>query len=193
MAWLSLVGMGFWQLFLYSNTPGDAALPLQKVWPAKTQLVRDSDKANLVIFAHPHCPCSKATVGELERLIPHIQGKVKSLVVFFKPKAKDEAWVKSDLWQKAQGLSEVQAIVDEDGLEAQRFGAKTSGQAFLYDNQGKLAFQGGLTRERGHMGDSQGRDAILHFIKTGKATLASAPVFGCALKSPERAVARGQQ
>jgi hypothetical protein len=187
-AWGVLLGGGFWRLLGYANTPGESAQASVR-WPVVTSLTRDLAQPTLVVFAHPHCPCSEATVGELERLMPKLFGKVKSLVVFYQPKSKSEAWVTEALWKKAQAIPGVQTVLDQDGVEAKRFGAKTSGQVFLYDSNGGLVFQGGITPQRGHMGDSDGRLAILSLVETGTTKISAAPVFGCALRNPERAIA----
>lgn len=192
VGWFVLVGGGFWKLFVYANTPGVQAMAAP-MWPSATSLERDPNLATLVIFAHPHCPCSEASLGELERLMPHIRDKVKNLVVFYKPKSRSESWVEEALWKKAQEIPGVQTVLDEGGVEAERFGAQTSGQVFLYDKKGALVFRGGITPARGHMGDSDGRNAILSFVSTGDSKLSSTPVFGCSLKNPERAIARGSK
>jgi hypothetical protein len=186
--WVLLLGGGFWTLFVYSNTPGESAQAPQQ-YPADTRLDRDPNLPTLLIFGHPQCPCSKASVGELERLMPHLKGKVRTYVVFVKPKSQTENWAKEDLWKKAQSIPDVRTVLDEGGVEAGRFGAKTSGQTFLYDKIGNLVFRGGITASRGHMGDNLGRDSILAFIETGKTTIATTSVFGCSLVNPERAPA----
>ncbi len=188
--WAILLAGGFWKLFTYANTPGESAQTTRK-WPVESLLPRGTSTSTLVIFAHPRCPCSEATVGELERLMPHIQGKVKSFVVFIKPKSKSLEWAREALWKKAQAIPGVQTLLDENGIEAARFGARTSGQTLLYDLKGNLVFRGGITPERGHMGDSEGRNAILQFIETGAITQSSTPVFGCSLRNPERATREG--
>jgi len=186
--WISLLGGGFWQLFVYSNTPGAQAQASHQ-WPGDSGLSRNPASPTLVLFAHPHCPCSQASIGELERLMPHIKDKVKSYVVFFKPRTQSEAWVKEILWEKARSIPGVQVVLDEDGIEARRFDAQTSGQTLLYDENGTLAFRGGITPGRGHMGDNEGRSAILSFVETGKTGVSTTPVFGCSLRNPERALA----
>ena len=70
---------------------------------------------------------------------------------------------------------------DLDGVEAQRFGAATSGQAFLYNQAGALLFKGGITASRGHSGDNLGRDAVVDLVTSGVASVSAAPVFGCSL------------
>ena len=96
--WLLLVGIGFSKLLIYSNTPGQAAISTLN-WPTNSHVVRDSELATLLIFGHPKCPCSKASVGELERLMPHIVGKIKAFVVFVKPKGVLNDWAMEDLWK----------------------------------------------------------------------------------------------
>lgn len=187
--WALLLIGGFGQLFIYANTPGALSLRPPQRWPAETSLLRDPHLPTLVIFAYPLCPCSEASIGELERLLPYIQGKVKSFVIFFKPKSQSENWAKEALWKKALAIPEVQVFLDEDGIVANQFDAKTSGQTFLYDSKGDLVFSGGITPERGHMGDSQGRSAILAFVETEKTPISKTRVFGCSLKNPERAIA----
>jgi hypothetical protein len=189
--WLSALGVGFWKLLVYSNTPGvPAEARLQ--WPPTSTLVRASDLPTLIVFVHPQCACSEATLGELERLQPHIHDKVKSLVVFFKPKHRSEDWVKDQLWTRTMDIPGLQAIIDEDGAEAARFGVHSSGQVFLYDSKGTLVFHGGITSARGHMGDNAGRDAILAFVESGKPKLPATPVFGCTITNPERTLAGNQ-
>ena len=68
-----------------------------------------------------------------------------------------------------------------DGVESGRFGAATSGQVLLYDPKGQLMFAGGLTPDRGHLGDSPGRQRILSLVKTGAADAKESLVFGCPL------------
>lgn len=190
--WLLLLSFGFWRLMFYANTPGEGAVTGTD-WPTEAQLDRPSHSGILIIFTHPYCPCSMATLGELERLVPHFQGKIHSSVFFFKPKEKDLNWVKSDAWKKVQLLQGVNTFVDEDGKEAAKFGAKTSGQALLYNSEGHLVFNGGITPERGHMGDSVGRSAILRFLSKGDSVAVSSPVFGCSLVNPARAVTEGEK
>jgi hypothetical protein len=186
--WALTLISGFWQLGTYSNTPGQEAIAVGQ-WPTDTTLALGKSLPSLLVFVHPRCACSDATVGELERLMPHIKDRAKVSVVFFKPGNESEAWVKKGLWLKAQAIPGVSVSIDEAGAEAAKFGALTSGQTFLYDKNGVLVFRGGITPQRGHMGDSVGRDAILAFIKSERETIESTAVFGCSIKKPERIAA----
>lgn len=179
---------GFIELFIYTNKPG-SRVGFIRSWPADSGLVPEFGKNLLVVFVHPRCPCSVAVIGELERLMPYIKGRTKSLVVFFSPHGKKPDWSKGALWTQASSIPGVNVVLDREGLEADRFGVKTSGQTFLFDSSSRLVFEGGITPSRGHMGDNDGRDAVIHFVTTGKSPINKTAVFGCSLKNPERALA----
>ncbi len=85
--------------------------------------------------------------------------------------------------RRAACIPGVSVLADPDGVEARRFGALTSGDAFLYDAGGRLVFRGGITPSRGHQGESAGRSAIEAFLKGGRPRTATAPVFGCPIRS----------
>ena len=51
------------------------------------------------MLTHPHCPCSRASIGELARLMAQAQGRVTAYVLFIKPAGSPEDWENSDLWQ----------------------------------------------------------------------------------------------
>lgn len=190
------IGFGFTRIYNYANIPGKPAQALLQ-WPQGTTLSSFKDLATLVMFVHPHCPCSEASLGELEKLMPRILGKAKSYVVFYKPQNKTKEWVQDSLWKKAQSIPNVTALIDETGIEASQFDAKTSGQTFLYSSEGNLLFQGGITAQRGHMGDNDGQLAILSYFKLKNPKqnplreIAQTPVFGCSLRNPERAKTSG--
>lgn len=80
-------------------------------------------------------------------------------------------------------------VWDDGGLEAKRFGATTSGTVLLYDSEGKLLFQGGVTGSRGHEGDNYGLDELRRALTArlpgeDKERIRGAlPVFGCAFGS----------
>jgi hypothetical protein len=102
-------------------------------------------------------------------------------VLFAKPPNLPRDWEQTDLWETAAAIPGVKVMRDDDGLEARRFHAATSGQTMLYDKKGNLLFSGGITGGRGHEGDNAGRSAIVSLLTTGKADDWETPVFGCAL------------
>lgn len=180
IVWLSGVGYGLRLVWGYENSPGLSGTPPTN-WPANSEIKRKTGLPTLVLFIHPHCPCSRATIGELAVLMAHSQGLVNANAVFVKPDGFGKAWEKTDLWRSATDIPAVYVTVDENGVEARRFGSETSGQVALYSAEGQLLFSGGITGSRGHSGDNDGRSAILSLLATGKTAKTETPVFGCPL------------
>jgi hypothetical protein len=178
--WLGGLAIGAKALWDYQSTPGAAANPEER-WPASSRLARDPDRATLIMLAHPRCPCTRASLGELAVLMQRLRGRVAAHVIFVRPRGVPEGWEQTDTWRAASGIPGVEVWKDEGGIEAARFAAKTSGQVLLYDRAGRLAFNGGITPIRGHLGDSTGQERIVSLVTTGKADAATSRVFGCAL------------
>jgi hypothetical protein len=185
LPWLVVLVAGFAILWKYSNTPGaEAKAPPQ--WPADTSL-RPSPRMNtLVLFLHPHCPCSQATVAELERIQANLRQPVNIYILLLHPSGKGPAWDDSSLARTVRSIPGTQVLTDLAGVEARRFGARTSGEIMLYDATGSLRFHGGITGARGHEGPSLGQDSLIQLLTRGQADQTAAPVYGCPLfESPE--------
>jgi hypothetical protein len=178
--WLLLVSAGLSVLWGYESAPGVAAKPPLR-WPADSKIQPAQASPTLIMLAHPHCPCTRASLGELALLMARSQGRLTAYVLFLKPPGFSEDWEKTDLWQNAASIPGVKAIVDEGGAEARRFHAATSGQTILYDAEGRLLFSGGITASRGHSGDNAGRSAIMSLVNREAAERAETFVFGCPL------------
>jgi glyoxylase-like metal-dependent hydrolase (beta-lactamase superfamily II) len=136
------------------------------------------------MVAHPHCPCTRASLAELERIIARCRGAVTAHVLFLKPGRSPQDWEKTGLWRTAAAIPDVRPVADVDGAEAVHFGARTSGHVLLYDPSGRLLFSGGITGSRGHQGDNPGRVAVIALIAGGRADPARTVVFGCPLFEP---------
>lgn len=178
--WLLVVCAGSLLMAQYSLTAGDAGAPPRQ-WPQTCPVPGEPGMCRLVMFIHPHCPCSRATLGELERLMARSQGLLTAQVWFIQPEGFTEEWARTDLWSAARVIPGVMVYVDHSGSQARLFHAMTSGQTLVYDAGGRLVYQGGITLARGHAGDNPGREAIEAFLKTKTVVSASSPVFGCAL------------
>jgi hypothetical protein len=182
--WLTVAGWGMWRLSTYSLTPGaQGAAPTD--WPANTALVRDPANATVIVALHPECPCSKATVEELDSIVAQSSGRLRVHALFVELPGMPEPAETSALWARASRIAGVVVRKDPAGTEARRFGARTSGETRLYSADGRLRFHGGITVARGHVGDNPGQAAIVKLIAhPGSATTPiHTPVFGCALWS----------
>lgn len=181
--WLGIVGCGLFLMANYASSPGTAAHPSRQ-FPANSLIRQIPDRPTLIMLAHPHCPCTRASIGELALLMAQSQKDITAYVLFLKPAELKDDWSKTDLWQSASEIPGVKVIEDEDGKEAAFFDGETSGQTFLYDTKGQLLFTGGITSARGHAGDNAGRSAIISLLNNGKADQTETSVYGCSLFSP---------
>lgn len=178
--WLLAIGMGFAMALVYEGTSGKAG-PIPGHWPAGATVALDSSRDTLILFAHPQCPCTRASIEELNRLLSHCNGRIAAHVLFLAPTSTAESWVQSGLWRDASAIPGVTVDKDPAGRTAQEFGAETSGFVVLYDPAGRLLFQGGITASRGHAGDNAGEDTILALVSGAKPALTHTPVYGCSL------------
>jgi len=183
--WLAAACAGMWWLDRYASTPGVAATAPDR-WPAASTLERAAGRATLVVFAHPHCPCSRASVEELARLMAQVPGAaVDTYVLFLLPDGQSDGWERTDLWQNAAAIPGVHVLADHGGRQSAPFGAATSGQTLLYDAAGGLVFNGGITAARGHAGDNGGRTALAEWLTAGRSDRSASAVFGCPLGDAE--------
>lgn len=206
------IAAGWYQMFRFSSTPGEqGAAPLR--WPeAAPAMQRFALGAGgpaaplLLVFVHPQCSCTRATMEELDRILDASHAQVRVAIVVYRSEATERAETEraatggsaqsaadgggltktrnpaiaiSGLAQGGWPRRAVGLVPDKGGALARRFGAATSGEAVLYSADGRLLFQGGITAERSHLGDSKGGDALQAALRTGAAQQARFSVFGC--------------
>lgn len=168
--WLFGLTIGAREIYRHATDGGaEGATPAR--WPGASSLPPVSTGATAVMFLHPDCPCSRASVHELEAVLRRHPLGARVIAVF-------EGRGDGALWDAVGRTSSIIRAVD-DGTESARFGARTSGFTVVYDASGALAFHGGITGSRGHVGDNMGRRVF------GEALAGHAGgehgVFGCAL------------
>jgi hypothetical protein len=178
--WVLAISIGFFSFYKYeftSGTPGE----ISEYWPLETNIKKLQTPYQLIMFVHPKCSCTKASIHELADIMNQSKGKLMANILFIKPSLFDSDWIKSDIWYDSKTIPNVITLVDDEGKEASIFGATTSGQTFLYDAEGNLLFHGGITQTRGHVGSNLGSNTVLSFIQQGKCLNHSTPFFGCPL------------
>jgi hypothetical protein len=181
IVWLSIAVCGVFYLARYENTPADKDLSYPLIFPRESRIESDARRATLIFFAHPKCPCTRASIRELSRLMSDVNGNLQAYVVFSKPKDESEEWTETDLRASAEAIPNVHVLIDEDERETKIFNAQTSGLTLLYDHNGNLRFDGGITASRGHEGDNAGSRAIFEIITEDTLKTAETAVFGCPL------------
>src|SRR5438067_1562339 len=98
LLWAGCVLLGARILLNYENTPGAPANALSR-WPKNSHIARPSAKFIFVMLAHPNCPCTRASLAELEIVMAKLHGKLVAFVVFSRPEARAADVQSSDLWR----------------------------------------------------------------------------------------------
>ena len=174
----TLVGGGGLAVSALHGAQGTAVGASPPLWPSASRLERVAERPTLLIFAHPRCPCTRATIRELERLLARTGNAFEVRLALFHPTGTPASWSSGALWDDAASIPGVTVVGDEGGAEARRFDATSSGTVLLYDRSGVLRFRGGITPARGHEGDSAGAESIVRWVHGGQADPRSM-VFGC--------------
>jgi len=182
--WLAAMLAGGAAVWRYELAPAEVSAELPARWPDGGAIVRVDGVATLVMLAHPRCPCTRASLAELARLVADTHGRVDAHVLVVRPAGAPEGWEDTDLRARAAAIPGVRVHTDIGGEEARRFGATASGHVVIYDPTGRLLFHGGITGARGHEGDNAGRSGASAAIARGLADQRS-PTFGCELADPD--------
>src|SRR4051812_29352824 len=96
-AWAVLATAGLAKLTAYSAAAGTVAAAPHR-FPSGGVIPAAAGEPTLIMLAHPHCPCSRASVAELARLLAEAERPLRAYVLFVRPEGVDEEWVESDLW-----------------------------------------------------------------------------------------------
>ena len=186
VAWFVSIVAGLMLLMRYENHPGPQTSS-RSDWPASTSLTLSDEQPTVVLFVHPHCPCSRATISELARVVANCENMASISLVAYEPKPTNQDWRKSRVISSARTIPGVRVHWDQSGNQARLFQVQTSGHLLLYDRSGKLRFSGGITASRGHEGSSLGRSHVESWLqncccnRVQPNELLHAPVFGCPL------------
>jgi hypothetical protein len=181
--WLIGVTFGFGLITEYDVQPATKGVPHLE-WPAASRISRSDTGWTLVAFVHPRCPCSRASIDELARVVNSCSGLVQLHLAVVLPPGTDGSFSHTSLLDDAARIPGVHIFMDEAAREAKRFGGQTSGQIYLYDHVGHLKFNGGITGARGHFGANAASNALISLIRNEVTTLQETDVFGCPLRTP---------
>jgi hypothetical protein len=179
-AWGSLILAGTAAMVGYQMTPASTSTPTYP-FPVESSLALDPTRPTLVMVLHPHCPCSRASLHELEAILAHARRPVAVHLLFYNPHDAPSHWLEGTLWRQANAIKDASVVIDRDGTAALSLGATTSGEVVVYDTQGKVLFCGGITDGRGHEGDNAGQSAVLALLQNQTPRVRRTPVYGCSL------------
>lgn len=176
LVWGIALVVGICLLADYGAKPGSRR-ELQESYPLQSPFKLNGDRFALVVAIHPRCPCSEATLIELQAIRERCGDR---LVVHLLVVGADSA-EEIPSWLLHRYPPDVVLRHDPKGEEARRYGAETSGHVVLFDPSGQCRFQGGITQARGHAGDNLARQRILSIIRGQSVDVETFPVFGCRL------------
>ena len=172
--------------------PGDGVAG----WPPSSRLPLPDSAPWALVFLHPQCSCSAATLEAVARLVGLCEDRIDWTLVVRADSEDPGFAARGGLTRRisrlVEGLHNVDRFVDENGREAGRFGVGTSGHTFLFAaGTYELIAQGGLTPTRGHFGETSMWGAICRSAGVSRSeaerraaldgTLDS-PVFGCEIE-----------
>ncbi|TVQ51687.1 MAG: hypothetical protein EA377_11985 [Phycisphaerales bacterium] len=189
LAWIALVVGGMGLKMKYGFTPGAvaAAVPAQLTDELQDRVQLTAGRSALLVFLHPHCPCSRATIKQLDRVwaIAQESGAADLLppvhLIFVIPPGVEDGWERGGNLARAERLEGAFVHFDRAGELAQSFSARTSGQVLFYDRNGELRFAGGITPSRGKAGDLRHARALWDVLRRERSDAAESPVYGCPL------------
>jgi len=179
--WSVAVASGLYLQAAYVQSEGDVAAPPAAI-PAS--LRADPDRFTLVMAIHPKCPCTRASLGELQRLRAKLGDRIALAYVVYAPVERADEWMPAFAARLTRLGLEGRVIHDATGEIAAGMGCRTSGSVVLYDPREGARFWGGITAARGHHGDNLGSDAILAIVREGAADTFTSPVYGCSITDP---------
>jgi len=182
--WLVAVFVCVYLLALHELTPGRVGNV--RGWPGSHLVHLEHGTKTLLVFIHPGCPCTEATITELRRILDENGNFVRASVLVFRPSAAASNWERTDLYDRLARFPDVRVKLDMDGKEAERFQVFTSGTVLLFDESGRLLYSGGLTKARGMSGENQSTREIAQAIKANGDGIFTRSVFGCDLFNPNR-------
>jgi hypothetical protein len=172
---------GFYLLLRFDATPASQHYA-PGLWPETVEIAFPTGRPALLVFLHPLCPCSRATLAELNGVLSRLpKAAFPEIHLFFVRSIKNPDLNGGDLWNRATLIPNGIRQWDTGGRIAVRFGARTSGVTLLYGANKRLLFQGGITGSRGHEGDNLGASRLLAALETGRRASNLSQVFGCAL------------
>lgn len=188
-AWVcALLACAWWQLG-YERTAGPRRnIPLEAPY---TRLGANPGRPLVVMALHPRCPCSAASLANLEREALRWPADVQVRVLrVIPPGVPDpERWIEAPVFRDAARLGPDVLVTDPGAAIAGALGMQTSGHVIVFDTAGHAVFNGGITLLRGQGGESECTrmlaEAVDHAtrrIPDGAAAV-SLPVFGCQLGS----------
>src|SRR5258706_2856559 len=96
-------------LWRFEQTPGRSAT-IEAAWPAASRLVSDPRSPTLVMFAHPRCACTRASLANLRALIGPFTGRLVAYVAFMRPHEAGPEWLETGTLAHRSSIPDVAVV-----------------------------------------------------------------------------------
>lgn len=156
VVWIIGLGIGLRASLNYENGPAAAGQPPPE-WPSQSGIHRRAGLPTIVVMAHPHCPCTRATVGELAVLMARVQKRVTAVVVFVIPNGVPEIRAEEKGLELACHVhTDVPEDLFGDPLRLRQVILNLVGNAIKFTPKGEVVVEVGVAGKTGE-------DISLHF------------------------------
>ncbi len=180
--WIGGICAGTIAMLEHGFDPGKKCDAPLNIPPELTALSRNDKPLTVFIAVHPDCPCTGASLEQLDHLLARNPDSVEVVGIV---RANDPWQSKSSsYWKRLEAIPNAHPVADPEGKFAALLGTYVSGSTVAYGQRGNLLFQGGVTASRGHAGPSQALDDLESIARQlAPLELCSTPIFGCSLEN----------
>src|SRR5881394_3410332 len=109
--WLAGILSALWTIEAYKATPGKAGSTPARA-PQNTVPDGVPGRLQLIMFVHPQCPCSRASLAELTEILAEEPSAAAVEIVFVRPPGAGSTWNDTPLWTAATQLAGVRVSSD---------------------------------------------------------------------------------
>lgn len=147
-------------------------------WPEGAPLTLDPARLTLLVFVHPQCRGTEATLQTLAHVMERCAGHANVTIMLYEDPALLAYWKGSPIKAVAESIPGATVRNDSLGEAASFFDVTTSGSALLFAPDGTLLYRGGITPGLGQVGEG---DVLQTWLLEGRG-VRHEPVFGCSLQ-----------
>jgi len=147
-------------------------------WPEGAPLTLDPARVTLLVFVHPQCRGTEATLQTLAHVMARCAGHANVTIMMYEDPALLAHWKGSPTQSEAESIPGASVREDHMGEAASFFDVKTSGTALVFAPDGTLLYRGGITPGLGQVGDGE---VLQKWLLEGQG-VRHEPVFGASLQ-----------
>jgi hypothetical protein len=170
---VALVGFTLW-----AAREEQKASAKSRNWPEGAPLTLDPARLTLLLFVHPQCRGTEATLQTLAHVMEHCAGHANVTIMLYEDPALLAHWKGSPIKSEAESIPGATVREDHLGEAASFFDVKTSGSALIFAPDGTLLYRGGITPGLGQVGDGE---VLQRWLLDGQG-VRHEPVFGAPLQ-----------